>query len=293
MKNVRFIIGFSIFGFLLSFLASFRTVARSFGMRLVIALCFAAGFAVLAAVINVVAEKLLGINTADSDSSLNAPVNKPSNGNSVDIVIQDEDLPSEEDGAQFFVGSNHQMLNSEDLEENQKKSDDAPENEKSESDEKKSTAVSEKDLPSADLNTNKNMAAGISLNVDAVRKANVDSENSGFVPVSAKENAENFSSVESKTVSEIKADENVTQMNSVPDLKNENSAESLDVLPDLEEISEGNISLSTSNEQDNSEQTDFSGNKNSISSKKENADGNDAELMAKAISTLLSKDKEE
>ncbi len=293
MKNVRFIIGFSIFGFLLSFLASFRTVARSFGMRLVIALCFAAGFAVLAAVINVVAEKLLGINTADSDSSLNAPVNKPSNGNSVDIVIQDEDLPSEEDGAQFFVGSNHQMLNSEDLEENQKKSDDAPENEKSESDEKKSTAVSEKDLPSADLNTNKNTAAGISLNVDAVRKANVDSENSGFVPVSAKENAENFSSVESKTVSEIKADENVTQMNSVPDLKNENSAESLDVLPDLEEISEGNISLSTSNEQDNSEQTDFSGNKNSISSKKENADGNDAELMAKAISTLLSKDKEE
>lgn len=293
MKNVRFIIGFSIFGFLLSFLASFRTVARSFGMRLVIALCFAAGFAVLAAVINVVAEKLLGINTADSDSSLNAPVNKPSNGNSVDIVIQDEDLPSEEDGAQFFVGSNHQMLNSEDLEENQKKSGDAPETEKSESDEKKSTAVSEKDLPSADLNTNKNTVAGISLNADAVRKANVDSENSGFVPVTAKENAENFSSVESKTVSEIKADENVTQMNSVPDLKNENTAESLDVLPDLEEISEGNVSLSTSNEQDNSEQTDFSGNKNSISSKKENADGNDAELMAKAISTLLSKDKEE
>lgn len=293
MKNVRFIIGFSIFGFLLSFLASFRTVARSFGMRLVIALCFAAGFAVLAAVINVVAEKLLGINTADSDSSLNAPVNKPSNGNSVDIVIQDEDLPSEEDGAQFFVGSNHQMLNSEDLEENQKKSGDAPETEKSESDEKKSTAVSEKDLPSADLNTNKNTVAGISLNADAVRKANVDSENSGFVPVTAKENAENFSSVESKTVSEIQADENVTQMNSVPDLKNENTAESLDVLPDLEEISEGNVSLSTSNEQDNSEQTDFSGNKNSISSKKENADGNDAELMAKAISTLLSKDKEE
>lgn len=293
MKTERFIIGFSIFGFLLSFLASFRTVARSFGMRLLIALCFAAGFAVLAAVINIVAKKLLGINAADSDSSLNAPVNKPSNGNSVDIVIQDEDLPSEEDGAQFFVGSNHQMLNSEDLEENQKKSDDAPKTEKSESDEKKSTAVSEKDFSSADLNSNKNTDAGISLNVDSVRKANADSENSGFVPVSAKENAENFSSVESKTVSEIKADEDVTQMDTVPDLKNENSEESLDELPDLEEISEGNVSLSTSNGQDDSERTYFSENKNSISSKKENTDGNDAELMAKAISTLLSKDKEE
>ena len=110
MKNMKFILGFSVFGFLLSIFSSFRTVARSMGTRFVIAIGFALVFACLAFAIQFVLSKFVTTESY-APSEEGAPVVQNSgNSHPVDIVIQDEDLPSEENDAQFFVGSNHQML---------------------------------------------------------------------------------------------------------------------------------------------------------------------------------------
>ncbi len=281
MKNVKFVIGFAIFGFLLSFLASFRTVARSIGMRFVIALGFAICFAVLAVIIQVLSDKVLNIGEPLAQTSSSTSKSGSSGNHSVDIVIQDEDLPNEEDGAKFFVGSNHQMLNSEDINEPKKEPTPKAENnaensnlENQENSEKTSSEVSDS-------------------NLEKVKQANASSQDSGFVPVTNSENADNFSSVESKTINEIKADEKTAQMSSLPDFKEDNGEESLDVLPDLEEISEGNEAYSASSSQDDGV-SDFSENKStSPAAKKDATDDKNAELMAKAISTVLAKDKEE
>lgn len=281
MKNLKFIAAFSIFGFLLSIFSSFHTVARSAGSRFLIALCFALGFGVLAAAIQFLGKKFIFAETSGDFSEAGNKSSNSANASSgthpVDIVVQDEELPAEDGGPQFFVGSNHQMLNNEDLQD-VKKNDTEPQ--------KTVTEKASEITPGA-----QNSA------MEQVRGENSSSGNSGFVPLNFAENPSNISSVESKSMDELKSDEKSARAEQIPSFDNnsENDSETLDVLPDLETISDA-AQLSVSSENSGfSENSNFSENKDtnsasSAGSSKEKSSGQDAELMAKAISTLLSKD---
>lgn len=279
MKNLKFIAGFSIFGFLLSIFSSLKNVSRSFGGRFFIALCFALGFGILAAAIMFVTQKfVLAENTADISDSGNSSGKNPNNSVSgsqpVDIVVQDEDLPSEDGGPQFYVGENHQMLNDEDLQDMKKVSE--PEE--------------TEDSGSSELRQKKE-AENISETAAQIKKENSSSVNAGFVPLNFAENPSNISSVESKSVNDVKSSPESDDSSA----SGENNSEALDVLPDLDALSEA-VPAAGSDSSGFSENSDFSENKNTVSassgdSSTEKSSGQDAELMAKAISTLLSKDK--
>lgn len=279
MKNLKFIAGFSIFGFLLSIFSSLKNASRSFGGRFFIALCFALGFGILAAAIMFVTQKfVLAENTADISDSGNSseknPRNSVSGSQPVDIVVQDEDLPSEDGGSQFYVGENHQMLNDEDLQ-----------------DMKKDSELQGAESSGSSEQRQKKEAENISETAAQIKKENSSSVNAGFVPLNFAENPSNISSVESKSVNDVKTSPESEDSSA----SGENNSEALDVLPDLEALSEATPAAG-SGSSGFSENSDFSENKNTVSassgdSSTEKSSGQDAELMAKAISTLLSKDK--
>lgn len=289
MKNFKFIAGFSIFGFLLSILSSFHTVARSGGTRFFIAVAFALAFGILAAVIQFVAQKFVFAENGSDFSENSARNTQNSSGNQpVDIVIQDEELPAEENGSQFFVGTNHQMLNKEDLQDVKSVS------------ETENTSVSSLDSEPHSEPQNNGAQSGNSADVaQQIKNENSSSGNSGFVPLNFAENPSNISSVESKSMSEIKSDEKKSLDESLPVFttpgNSGNDSETLDVLPDLESFSEAQASDSSENS-GFAENTSFSENKDTNYASgggysKEKSSAQDAEVMAKAISTLLSKDK--
>ena len=108
MKKIHFIIGFALFGFLWSFIFGLFSHG-SFIRMLIIALVFAAVFACLGFLITFLFDGILKIDVGQLPSE-----EKRTSGGVVDIVVQDEDLPKDEDAPQFYVGENHQMLSEED-----------------------------------------------------------------------------------------------------------------------------------------------------------------------------------
>lgn len=266
MKNIKLIVGFSIFGFLLSFFSGLFSHA-SFGRVFFHAIGFAIIFGLLALAVQFVFEKFLDINGyesvsssvgADSQSNKGFQNQKNAQKHSVDFYVEDEPLPSEENEEQFYVGNKHQML-------------------------------SESDVDSGVEQDNSNNGESISLS-DDVKNENLDS--SGFVPISFGEaKPDSLTSVESKSIEEIKSNEKKFSS----DESSINDSESLDVLPDLEQISNSVSSAGSHIENDSDEINDGSADSSmNIGPKKDTeniAEGQDAELMAKAISTLLSKDK--
>lgn len=109
MKESKMIGAFAAAGFLLSFVSGLFSgggIFRIIGM----ALLFAAVFAGLGVAIVWLSKGVLNVDgggeaaddTSDKASKL---------GSTIDVVIKDEELPSEENSPRFFVGNNHQMLN--------------------------------------------------------------------------------------------------------------------------------------------------------------------------------------
>ena len=285
MKNAKFITGFSIFGFLLSIISSFGS-HRSFGAKIFLAVVFAVIFALCAFFISFLYTNFLegesNSGFGESSGAVQSGVSTAST-HAVDITVQDEELPSEENENQFFVGSKHQMLNEGDMvsiSENENKTDAVDK-----------IKMENQNSSAQPVNT---PAANIS-DADTVSQNNSVSNNAGFVPVSLTENADNFSSIESKSADEVKHEEKIASMNSMPVMESadKNTGE-LDVLPDLEDISGIKASSGHSNESGMAEGSDFSEEKNisggSGASAEEVTQGKDAELMAKAISTLLAKE---
>ena len=113
-----------------------------------------------------------------------------------------------------------------------------------------------------------------------------DANNSGFVPVALAENPANISSSEAKSGLEYQNIDNSSKNN-----ESSGSVE-LDVLPDLQELQ--NIQEMTSSkdvqEAPSVESTGFVVEDAKKAVSEANADSKDAALMAKAISTLLSKE---
>lgn len=287
MKNMKFILGFSVFGFLLSIFSSFRTVARSMGTRFVIAIGFALVFACLAFAIQFVLSKFVTTESYAPSEDGSPVVQNSGNSHPVDIVIQDEDLPSEENDAQFFVGSNHQMLTDEDLKQSEEaeKREEAP----------KQPQPQVQNLSPVQNQLFVNAAQGSistdNSNAEKIKASNAESGAGGFVPLNLAETAKNISGTEAVTFSDAKKEEKVAEMNAMPEFKDEGTPDSLDVLPDLEDISGGTQSVSR--DAAVVEDSDFSEGRITNSpapTPEEVTNGKDAELMAKAISTLLAKE---
>ena len=135
----------------------------------------------------------------------------------------------------------------------------------------------------------KNVQASESESVKSGSAANSNGSD-GFVPVSLGENLSNITSVEAKTESEVtKAERKASETVSAPTSQDDGE---LDSLPDLEDLSVYQQSNSSVMDEDGiDESTDTSDMTPATSvSAEEVTSGQDVELMAKAISTLLKKE---
>ena len=264
MKNIKFIIGFSIFGFLISFVSGFASNS-TFLKMLLNAFIFLFVFAFLGAAIVFLWDKFLSTEFQNAEYVASRNVNSSKTaGQTVDITIQDEALQNDDNASQFFVGSNHQMLTKEDVAEKVKNNNTA------------SDSPEKVDSWGADIKT---------VSVDKKQDVS-DANNSGFVPVALAENPANISSSEAKSGLEYQNIDNSSKNN-----ESSGSVE-LDVLPDLQELQ--NIQEMTSSkdvqEAPSVESTGFVVEDAKKAVSEANADSKDAALMAKAISTLLSKE---
>ncbi|MBQ9494549.1 MAG: hypothetical protein IJR50_02785 [Treponema sp.] len=259
MKKLKFVISFAAFGFLLSFL--FGLFSRSGIVRiLLVALIFCAIFAVLGFVIQLLLDTILHVDNVQAASSVAIGSVAPKTGSHVDIVVQDEALPTDENAPQFFVGENHQMLNEEDY-------DDGSVHgfAKTQSD-----ADSEKEMPSGNVDTIHEL--GNVASTAPIEKKTADGE--GFVPVPLQETVQNMSSKEAGTSSSgIKKDETLDELPNFQDLQDlQTSSMSVDDIVEDSEFSSPPLKNKSAADRKFSE--------------------NDTILMAKAISTALVKDAE-
>ena len=308
LKNIKFAAGFSIFGFVLSFIFGLFSRPFVFFHTFLIALIFAVVFACLGMGLQILFDKVLDFQSQEdgfapqgaASVSSGAPV-----GQNVNIVIEDEDIPQTEGESDFFVGTNHQMLNDEDVLSDEKKN--GPEDSVVEKRRESAAAVEKASEPifkaqglvqSADNILTTNLGAASSDPASAMREkiASENSSSSGFVPISLGcETPKNISGTEARNINEVTSNSSSGQTSGTNSANNtaavqDDSAE-LDVLPDMDEItSSGQKKLSEDSEELPSDDEGFTPSGSSKDAS-EVTEGKDAALMAKAISTLLSQDK--
>lgn len=274
MKSVKVIAGFGLFGFLLSFFTGL-IAGRKFGHIIVDALIFLFVFAAIGALIYFFAGKIIFSNT-DSDGlgdsvSEQRQSTPTSSNHAVDILVEDEDLPAEENASQFFVGTGHQMLNEGDLSSTQPHSSVAEEN--------------QQNITQGTSGATQNLSDVSGANKSAL---NTVSPSDGFVPMPLAETRMNISGTEAKTLSEVNQSEKESK-----NYDQGGGSDELGVLPDLEDIagapSAPGAGFDQTSDEDSSSSWENS-NKSGSSDASEVTEGKDAALMAKAISTLLAKE---
>jgi hypothetical protein len=257
MKNIKGIIVFAACGFLLSFAAGLFSHG-GFGHIILMAVIFAVVFGGLAFLIQFLMEGILRVDAQPSPSAPDGESESSSKkGGLVDIVVKDEDLPSEENSPQFFVGANHQMLN---------KSDYSPADRTPEKNAEKIDTINEPaGIPSAAAKREPSEEHG-------------SGSNDGFVPVPLQKTAENISG-RGAVQGEPPQTATVYSNDDLEHLEDD----SLDELPELQDLK------TTESDENVIQDSDFSkaGNKNES---KSGSTVQDAQLMAKAISTVLAKD---
>jgi len=165
VKQVRFIAGFALAGFLISFFFGFFS-RGGIGRMLLYAFIFSAVFAVVGFAVQFIGSTFLNID-ASAGGEGEAP--RGTTGNNVDIVVQDEELPTEEGSPEFYVGENHQMLNKDDY------------------------AGGEKEGRSAGSGAVDTIHA---VNGDVLSADRTEQSDDGFVPVQLHENARTISGKE-------------------------------------------------------------------------------------------------
>ena len=257
MRSTKSVGLFAACGFILSFVAGLFSHSSILSV-LIKALIFAIIFGLLGLGISFIFNKFLSDGSSGdfqsdytSDSS-SAPAAASAIGNNVDITIQDEELRPSESENHFVVGENHQMLNDSDV---------------------------------------KNSANGSKQD---------SSSSQGFVPLRNFETVKNFSGTEAVIPAQAVASSNTAgSAESTPaaaesaPLSNFDSGASdggIDTLPDMENFvfSESSDSGSGSDDSDVVTESEFN---SSVGSSKKNdgpAEVQDAALMAKAISSVLS-----
>ena len=276
MKNIKIPAAFAICGFLLSFIAGLFSHSH-FGHIFLMALLFACIFAALGFIIQYLSGNVLSVEesaVAESASSSDEASQPAKKGTVVDIKVGDEDLPSEENSPQFFVGTNHQMLSKNDISASGK----------SEQPASKESQSQTMDTKIQDIDTVPSPDEGSEIPETNTAPADDD----GFVPIPLQETAGNITGKEAgvpvkekKKSDDISSDE-TAESESVKD-------ETIDDLPDLQDMKSDDEEA----DEELVEDSEFSrkGEKTHKNSKAEN-DVKDAALMAKAISTVLAKDKQ-
>lgn len=294
VKNIKFVLISASCGFLLSFICGLFSHGGFLHM-IVMAVIFGIVFGALAALIQFLGNGILNVDNVPSPAAAgDAPVDaSPKTGSIVNLTIKDEDLPTEENSPQFFVGSNHQMLSKNDyVPDNGHGRESAAQAQQVQTDTTGNTDFSrqtsgvdgidtlkDKDLPSEPVAETEN---------DAAKKP--AGSGNGFIPMPLQETARNMSGTEAGSAGAQKpVEEDVpsADASSADDSSEEDTLEdeSLDELPDLEDMK------TAGSDEDIVEDSDFS----KAGSKEKKTDApevKDAALMAKAISTILTKDKE-
>lgn len=289
MRKIKFSAVFATIGFILSFIAGFFSHS-SFVLIFLKALLWALIFGILGFGINIVYERFLN-ESSDQDfttDSTPSGMPQPQKGQLVDITIQDEELQDSGSGNHFVVGSNRQMLHSVDVRSNntqpQQPVQQSPAPGVNSAPAGNFGAPAAKEFSAKPLGTPSagsspaqtsapdagNKMAG--SNLEAAASA------SGFVPVRNLETITNVSSKEAVKSSDFSSSQ---------ESSGSNVDDELDVLPDMEGLS------FAENEDDNDVDTDTDS--EFVSVHKKSGDENpanikDAELMAKAISDVLSRD---
>ena len=254
MRSAKYVGLFVACGFILSFVSGLFSHSSILSVLLK-ALIFAVVFGALGFGISFIFNKFLSDGSGGdfqsdytADSS-DAPAGASALGQNVDITIQDEELKPSESENHFVVGDNHQMLND------------------------------------SDVRNSANAAA------------QAPDSSQGFVPLRNFETVKNFSGKEAvipseAVTSEAPAASSAPAVSSAPANANveTNAAGGIDTLPDMENFVFSNDSDSNS-EDDDSDAVTESEFVSSVSSHKKNdgpAEVQDAALMAKAISSVLS-----
>ncbi|WP_027727447.1 hypothetical protein [Treponema sp. C6A8] len=115
MQGIKISLSFAAFGFVLSLLFGFTSHAAFF-ILLIRALIIALVFAGIGFGFYFVADKFLMDDTDSMDVSDNVSVSNPQVGSKVDLYVHDEELDADENGNTYFVDdSSRQMLNNSDL----------------------------------------------------------------------------------------------------------------------------------------------------------------------------------
>lgn len=244
------------------------------GRTVLLAFLFAILFAALGFGIAVLFEKFLDVESSSGDVSETAEA--PKKGQTVDIVIQDEDLPSDESANQYFVGSNHQMLTAADMEQ----------------------GAAAKNYSAADAVRAANQGA-VSTGIEDLNEAKEfapgeTSAEQKFVPVRNLETLYNVSgkeAVKKDTQAPVTADIQAEERK--PAVPREEATftaedEDLDTLPSFDGFDGvGRSGSSASDEEGINTESDFASN-GVRTNKVEEPEVKDAALMAKAISSILS-----
>ena len=294
IKNIKFIIGFSIAGFLLSFFFGLFSGSK-FGIILFKALIFCLIFGAIGVGIDFLYTNFLDVPGSDAapDAPASADGAAGQVGQTVDITIQDEDLPAAENAPGFFVGANRQMLNPEDSSDTTAAVEETRENIarteeytpviKTEDAAPVSSAGGAAISPAQASDSAVTAAASHSEKEAAIKNDAAQ----GFVPISLAENVPDIAEV--SDVSADSAKKSVNEVNTEPPPASE--TEELGILPDFDNMENFMPDVSEDNSSVGEEVS--GGNYVPVAQKRKSAPAGetDAETMAKAISTLLTKEK--
>lgn len=272
--NVKAIGGSAVIGFVLSFLTGIIS-GNSFFTVSLRAVLFALVFAVLAAVISFVYSKFLSDETEGGAVESPSERSVPRTGGNVDIVIQDDALDEDESGPKFHVENNRQAF-ADVQPQKHTQMDEVPE---------------QVQQTAAEISRAEPVVHNEESQNTAEKTETVDSA-PAFVP-GGFENAEKVSpdtAVNSGVSHEVPVNsgDSSNKVNSHSDGSN---IESVDQLPDIADFTIGKKSEGIG---DIISDSDFASGKSSSGSSSfpdgSNASIQNADVMAQAIRTLLSKD---
>lgn len=251
-----------------------------------VALVFGVVFAVLGFGIYFLYEKFLVVESmqlgGDADLVASSEDTAPKKGQAVDIVIKDEELPADENAGQYYVGSNRFMLNAEDVKKNSQPAKSVP----------PATPAPAKENAGLD-----SAVGNISSQAeDGFASPGESTSEKQFVPVRNIETLYNASGKEAVTKTDAPDETQEQSAKPVPPSSDEQSFsaadEQLDTLPDMDGMGvfADEVASTGYGDADINNESDFATggvrNKNV-----EPPEVKDAELMAKAISTILTNEE--
>ena len=295
MRNFKLVMGFSAFGFLLSLISGFVSHSKV-GAVFLHALVFAIVFALLGFLLEFIFEHVLEVDFSSDSPTMEGALQNASSrqgtGHKVDFYVEDEPLPSDNGSPQFFVSSPRNIFS--DMDEkaasggkNFKAGNTLAAPEDAAKSSGNETPIASHAVSSETVVSNAEKAQETHDASPSARAQNAPSQ--GFVPISLGETPSTTARAEEKKTDGFKPS---NEMQATPPKKAASDDDELDELPDMESIGEGNPSygsggLVSEAEEDDAGYVSTPSRSSGNDEINEFASGQDTQLMAKAISTLL------